>query len=237
MRLSVLFISSLLGLAACQTAPTSPAPTTEPTTTATATPTAPVPAPTTAGQPRIVFFGNSLTAAYGLEPEQGFSAIIERKLDSLGYAYDVINAGLSGETTTGGLDRIDWILREPVDIFVLELGGNDGLRGTDPALTEQNLDGMINKVLDKYPEATVILAGMQAPPNMGAEFTTAFKGIYPRLAAKYDRVELIPFLLEDVGGIPSMNLPDGIHPTAAGHRLLARNVWAVLSEEIERRAL
>ena len=229
MRLSLLFPLLML-LIACQTA-TEPVPAAPVAPTPTSTPTAPSPAAT--ASPRIVFFGNSLTAAYGLEPEQGFVALVDERLRAAGHDYEVVNAGLSGETTTGGLDRIDWVLRQPVDIFVLELGGNDGLRGTDPTLTERNLDAMINKVLDKYPEATVLLAGMQAPPNMGTEFATAFKSIYPRLAAKYERVELIPFLLEDVGGVPSLNLPDGIHPNVAGQKLLARNVWAVLEEVVE----
>ena len=223
----------LISFFACQQATPEPAPTTTATPANTGE-TNIVPDQPTSSTPRIVFYGNSLTAAYGLEPEQGFTALIERKLDRLGYNYEVVNAGLSGETTTGGLDRIDWVLRQPVDIFVLELGGNDGLRGTDPALTEQNLDAMIRRVIAKYPNATILLAGMQAPPNMGSDFTTAFKSIYPRLAAQYEQVELIPFLLEDVGGIPSLNLPDGIHPNVEGQKLLARNVWAVLEGELER---
>ena len=228
-----LFLLLLIGSgAACRQVPDTPSPSPSVTPTTATTPETPTPSAT--ASPRIVFFGNSLTAAYGLEPEQGYVALLAERIREAGYEYEVVNAGLSGETTTGGLERIDWVLRQPVDIFVLELGGNDGLRGTDPALTEQNLEAMINKVLDKYPEAIVILAGMQAPPNMGTAFTTAFKSIYPRLAAKYERVELIPFLLEDVGGIPSLNLPDGIHPNVEGQQLLARNVWAVLEGELER---
>ena len=222
----------MIGALSCKTTPADVPPAQTPTTTTATTTAAPPTAPKSL--PRIIFFGNSLTAAYGLEPEQGYTALLQERLDSLGYEYKVVNAGLSGETTTGGLERIDWVLRRPLDIFVLELGGNDGLRGTDPAITEQNLDAMIQKILAKYPEATILLAGMQAPPNMGSTFTTAFKEIYPRLAAKYERVELIPFLLKDVGGVPSLNLPDGIHPTAAGHRLLARNVWEVLEGVVER---
>ena len=181
----------------------------------------------TSDRPRIVFFGNSLTAAYGLNPEQGFTSILQRRLDSLGLNYEIVNAGLSGETTSGGLQRIDWILRDPVEIFVLELGGNDGLRGTDTDLTYRNLRAMIDRVQAQHPETTIVLAGMQAPPNMGGDYTTKFRDIYPKLADS-EGVELIPFLLEDVGGIASLNLPDGIHPNAQGQRIVAENVWEVL---------
>lgn len=184
--------------------------------------------PTTSeARPRIVFFGNSLTAAYGLEPEQGFTAIIQRRLDSLQLNYEVVNAGLSGETTSGGLQRIDWILKDPVEIFVLELGGNDGLRGTDTELTARNLREMIDRVQAKHPEATIVLAGMEAPPNMGSDYTSKFRAIYSDLAES-EKVELIPFLLEDVGGIAALNLPDGIHPNVEGQRIVAENVWETL---------
>ncbi|MBL7791247.1 MAG: arylesterase [Saprospiraceae bacterium] len=176
---------------------------------------------------QIVFFGNSLTAAYGLEPEQGFPALIQAKIDSLGLAYKVINAGLSGETTAGGNERVDWILQQPVDVFVLELGGNDGLRGINPDATYANLQSIINKVKTKYPNANIILTGMEAPPNMGADFTKAFRQVFPRLAKEND-LQLIPFLLDGVGGRPELNLPDGIHPNVQGQYIVADNVWEVL---------
>lgn len=181
----------------------------------------------------IVFFGNSLTAGYGLQPEETFPALIQDRLDSLGYDYQVLNAGVSGETSSGGLSRVDWVLKQPVDIFILELGGNDGLRGIPPEETKKNLQGIIDKVEAKYPEATILLAGMEAPPNMGPEFTTAFRQIYPELA-RANSLSLIPFLLEDVGGETGLNQPDGIHPNAAGARIVAENVWEVLQPELEK---
>ncbi len=178
-------------------------------------------------QKTILFFGDSITAGYGLEIEQAFPALIEQKVDSLGYNYRVVNAGLSGETSAGGLRRVDWILQQPVDIFVLELGGNDGLRGIDPESTKENLQGIINKVEDTYSDAAIILAGMQAPPNMGQDYTEAFHQMYHDLAEVND-VVFLPFILEGVAGDPDLNLPDGIHPTEKGHKIVAENVWKVL---------
>jgi acyl-CoA thioesterase-1 len=153
--------------------------------------------------------------------------IVQEKIDSLQLPYKVINAGLSGETTAGGRSRIDWILRQPVDIFVLELGGNDGLRGIPIAETSRNLQAIIDKVKEKYPQARIILAGMQIPPNMGRNYATAFRVVFQQLASS-NHVELIPFLLENVGGIASLNQGDGIHPNPEGHRIVAENVWKVL---------
>lgn len=183
--------------------------------------------PTSGKQKRVIFFGNSLTAAYGLDPQLGFVALIQEKIDSLNYDYQTVNAGLSGETTAGGRERIDWILNQPVDIFILELGGNDGLRGIDPKSSEENLQAIIDAVQQKYPQAKVILAGMEAPPNMGSDFTSAFREMYPRLAKRND-LSLIPFLLDGVGGEPTLNLPDGIHPNEDGHEIVADNIWKVL---------
>ncbi len=183
-------------------------------------------------KPVIVFFGNSLSAGYGLEPEQSFPALIQQRLDSLGYDYEVVNAGVSGETSSGGNARVDWVLRHPVDIFILELGGNDGLRGIPPAETRANLQSIIDKVKAKRPEAEIILAGMEAPPNMGPEFTGAFRRLYPDLAAAND-VHLIPFLLQDVGGEAHLNQADGIHPNAEGARIVADNVWEVLEQVLQ----
>ncbi|OQP63548.1 arylesterase [Niastella vici] len=175
----------------------------------------------------IVFFGNSLTAGYGVDPSEAFPALIQEKLDSLQLPYKVINAGLSGETTAGGKNRIDWILRQPVNIFVLELGGNDGLRGIPIAETSRNLQAIVTRVKEKYPEVRIILAGMQVPPNMGRNYATAFRVAFQQLAAN-NNLELIPFLLENVGGISALNQGDGIHPNPEGHKIVAENVWRVL---------
>lgn len=172
----------------------------------------------------LLFFGDSLTAGYGLDPDEAFPALIQRKLDASGRAWRVVNAGLSGETTAGGLRRLDWILRQPVDIFVIELGGNDGLRGIDPETSRSNLEAMIRRVREKYPSVKIVLSGMQMPTNMGPAYTSQFAAMYPAVAQRTS-VVLIPFLLEGVGGVPELNLPDGIHPTAEGHVVVAETVW------------
>lgn len=181
----------------------------------------------TAKNKTIVFFGNSLSAGYGLTPSEAFPAIVQTKIDSAALPYKVVNAGLSGETTAGGLGRIDWILQQPLDVFVLELGANDGLRGIPVAETKRNLQSIIDKVKAKYPAAQIVLAGMQVPPNMGATYSQTFREIYPALA-KQNNIALVPFLLEGVGGEAKLNQQDGIHPTAEGARIVAQNVWQVL---------
>lgn len=175
----------------------------------------------------IIFFGNSLTAGYGLEPEEGFAGIIQAKIDSLGLDYQVINGGVSGETTASGLNRLDWFIEEEPYIFILELGGNDGLRGIAVAETKNNLQKMIRAVREKYPDTHIILAGMQIPPNMGQAYSRDFRAIFPDLAEE-ENVALIPFLLEGVAGEPDLNLPDGIHPSKEGHRIVAETVWEYL---------
>ena len=177
----------------------------------------------------IVFFGNSLTAGYGLSPSQAFPAVIQKKIDSLGLLYQVINAGVSGETSSGGKTRIDWILRQPVDIFILELGANDGLRGIPLSETRKNLQFIIDKVKAKNPDAKLLFAGMQIPPNMGQKYTTEFRNIYTDLASN-NGMTLVPFLLEGVGGETKLNQEDGIHPTAEGHRIVAANLWRQLEK-------
>jgi acyl-CoA thioesterase-1 len=184
---------------------------------------------TVAKKKTIVFFGNSLTAGYGLSPSQAFPAIIQKKIDSLGLPYQVINAGVSGETSSGGKTRIDWILRQPVDIFVLELGANDGLRGIPLSETKKSLQAIIDKVKAKNPDTKLLFAGMQIPPNMGQKYTTEFRNIYTELAEK-NAMTLIPFLLEGVGGETTLNQEDGIHPTAEGHRIVAANLWRQLEK-------
>jgi len=183
--------------------------------------------PATPTPKHILFFGNSLTAGLGVNPNQAFPALVGHRIDSLHLPYHVTNAGLSGETTAGGKNRIAWVLRQPVDIFVLELGANDGLRGIPVTETAANLQAIIDAVKTKYPAAKIVLAGMQIPPNMGAAYAAAFRNTFLQLAAK-NKAALIPFLLQGVGGIPGLNQQDGIHPTAEGHKIVANNVWRVL---------
>jgi acyl-CoA thioesterase-1 len=181
-------------------------------------------------EPRtIIFFGDSLTAGLGLEnpAAQAFPGVIQQKINNAHLAWRTVNAGLSGETTAGGLRRVDWILRQPADIFVLALGGNDGLRGIDPAVSRLNLQGIIDRVRVKYPAAKIVLTGMQMPPNLGPDYTHAFAAMYPELAEK-NHASLVPFLLEGVGLVPELNQRDGIHPTAAGHAIVAETIWKTL---------
>jgi len=175
----------------------------------------------------VLFFGDSITAGYGVGEGHAFPALIEHKIDSLGWNVEVINAGLSGETSAGGLRRIDWLMRRAVDVLVLELGANDGLRGIDPASTRNNLQQIMDKVKAKNPAVKIILAGMQVPPNLGQDYTQLFRDIYPELARE-NNAKLIPFVLEGVAGKPELNQADGIHPTVEGHRIVAQNVWEVL---------
>jgi acyl-CoA thioesterase-1 len=177
----------------------------------------------------IVFFGDSLAAGYGLpDPEtQSFPAQIQRKIDAEHLPWRVVNAGLSGETSAGGLRRVDWVLNQRPDVFVLELGGNDGLRGIPPDVTQANLQAIIDRVHSRYAKAAIVLAGMRMPKSMGSDFEEAFRGIYPDLA-KRNAVALVPFLLEGVAGRPELNQPDGIHPTAAGAAIVADGVWSAV---------
>ena len=179
----------------------------------------------------ILFFGNSLTAGMGLDPEDAFPAVIQNKLDSLQLDYEVINAGLSGETTASGKNRLSWVLNQKVDIFVLELGANDGLRGIPLEETRKNLQAIIETVQGKNPNTKIVLAGMQIPPNMGKAYTSEFRNIFPELAKK-NEAALIPFLLDDVAGNPELNQNDGIHPTVDGQKIVANNVWEILKEMV-----
>jgi len=175
----------------------------------------------------ILFFGDSITAGYGIDAEDAFPALIQSKLDSSRYDYRSVNVGLSGETSAGGLRRVDWVLRQDVDVFVLELGGNDGLRGVDPADTKRNLQGIMDIVKEKNRDTKIVLTGMEAPPNMGQNYTDAFRDVYVELA-QANEVIFIPFILEGVAGNPELNLPDGIHPTEEGHRIVADLIWNYL---------
>ena len=184
-------------------------------------------------QPKnILFLGDSITAGYGLEPSQAYPALIQNMIDANKWPFRTVNAGQSGDTSAGGLNRMDWLLRSRVDVLVLELGGNDGLRGLPPETTRQNLQAIIERTQKKYPQVKIILAGMKVPPNMGADYANKFGVIYPDLAKK-NKALLIPFILENVGGVRELNLPDGIHPTAKGHELVASNVWKVLEPVLQ----
>lgn len=186
------------------------------------------------GLPRktIVVLGDSLAAGYGLDPSQSYPALLQTKVDADQLKFTVVNAGLSGDTSSGGLRRIDWLLKRRLDVLVLELGGNDGLRGIPVGLTKTNLQAIIDRTKRKYPQAHIVVAGMQMPPNMGAEYATAFANLFPELA-KANRAALVPFLLEGVGGKPELNQPDMIHPTVEGQRIVAENVWKVLKPVLE----
>lgn len=177
----------------------------------------------------LVFFGDSLTAGYGLEnpPAESYPGRIQARIEAEHLPWRVVNAGLSGETTAGGLRRIDWILRQPIDVFVLALGGNDGLRGIDPDASQRNLDAIIARVKAKHPATKIVVAGMQMPPSMGEEFTRKYQAMFPAVAKKH-AATLVPFLLEGVAARPDLNQPDGIHPNAAGHELVAENIWKVI---------
>ncbi len=175
----------------------------------------------------ILFFGNSLTAGMGLDVEEAFPALIQKKIDSASLTFNVINAGLSGETTASGKNRLAWLLKQKVDVFVLELGANDGLRGIPLEETKKNLQNIIDEVKAHNSEVIIVLAGMQIPPNMGLEYTKDFRNIFPDLAAE-NKLALIPFLLMDVAGNPDLNQADGIHPTAEGQIIVANNVWEIL---------
>ena len=183
--------------------------------------------------PRILLcFGDSLTAGYGLAKPQAFPALLQQKIDAKAWKFKTINAGLSGETSAGGLRRIDWLLRQKVDVLLLELGVNDGFRGIDPKTIYNNLQGIIDRTRKKYPYVEIIVAGMLVPPNLGRDYAAQFRDVFPRLAEQ-NNAALIPFLLQDVGGRPHLNLPDGIHPTAAGHQIVANNVWKVLQPVLQ----
>lgn len=176
---------------------------------------------------RIVFLGDSLTAGFGLDPEQAYPKRVEKALRESGKEVTAVNAGVSGDTTAGGLRRLDWILRQPMDTLFIALGANDALRGQPVEATRGNLTAIIRKAREKYPELRIILAGMLAPPNMGKAYREAFAKIYPEVA-EAESVELMPFLLDGVAGRPELNLADGIHPNAEGQEIIARSVAEVI---------
>ncbi|MEL6124366.1 MAG: arylesterase [Bacteroidota bacterium] len=176
----------------------------------------------------ILFFGNSLTAGYGLDETEAFPYLIQTRIDSLGLPYQVVNGGLSGETTAGGKGRIDWVLRSPVDIFVLELGANDMLRGLDLSETDKNLRAILDKVRKANARTKIVIAGMQAPPNMGKDYQDNFAAIFGQVAKDYD-ASLIPFLLAGLEG-KGLDIGDGKHPNAEGQLIVMENVWSTLKD-------
>lgn len=174
----------------------------------------------------VVVLGDSLAAGYGLDPNEAYPALLQKKIKEAGWNFIVVNAGVSGDTTAGGLRRVEWLLKRRLDVLLLELGGNDGLRGITVESMKANLQAIIDRVKQKYPQAQIVLAGMKMPPNMGA-YAEQFNKVFPQLA-KENHTALVPFLLEGVGGKPDLNLPDMIHPTAEGHKVVADNVWKTL---------
>jgi acyl-CoA thioesterase-1 len=192
--------------------------------TAAATPEVPAGAPS-ADAPRVVFLGDSLTAGLGVDAAHAYAALIQDRLRADGYPHLVVNAGVSGDTSAGGLRRLDWSLKGRVDVIVVALGANDGLRGLSPRDLQANLGTIVERARAR--KASVLLAGMEAPPNFGAEYTREFRAVYPAVAKKYD-VPLVPFLLAGVAGVPTLNQSDGIHPNPQGHRIIADLVWRQL---------
>jgi len=175
----------------------------------------------------VLFLGTSLTAGQGLDPEEAYPALIQKKIDAAGLGYRVVNAGVGGDTSADALGRIDWLLRQQVDVLVVETGANDALRGQDPAATRRNIRAILDKARAHSPAPRLVLVGMEAPRNLGADYVRRFHLIYPSLARETGAA-LVPFLLEGVGGVESLNQADGIHPTAAGHQKMAETVWRVL---------
>jgi acyl-CoA thioesterase-1 len=183
--------------------------------------------------PAILFLGTSLTAGYGLDPEQPYPALIQKKIDGAGLNFRVINAGVSGETSAGARRRVEWLLQRPVSILVLETGANDGLRGLPPDSLRANIQAIFDQARRVQPSVRLVLLGMRIPPNYGRRYTQEFESVYPELA-RSNSATLVPFLLEGVGGVAALNQPDGVHPTAEGQRRMAETVWRVLEPELRR---
>jgi acyl-CoA thioesterase-1 len=184
---------------------------------------------------RIVVLGDSLAAGYGVTPDESWPARLQARVEQAQLPFTIVNAGVSGDTTAGGLRRIDWILRQPADILILELGGNDGLRGIPPTATRTNLVGIVRKVRAKSPDTRIVLTGMQMPPSMGRDYAESFQAVFAEVA-RAENLALVPHLLETVGGVPELNQPDLIHPTPAGHELIASNVWQILEPLLKSQA-
>lgn len=185
----------------------------------------PTPAVAPAGRMRVVFFGDSLTAGLGVSRSEAFPSLVQTEIDAAGLPFEVVNAGVSGDTTADGLRRLDWALSGGAELVVLELGANDGLRGLEVAATRRNLADLMGRLRARG--LPVVLVGMRMPPNYGPEYTARFREVFPALATEF-RVPLVPFLMEGVGGKAELLLSDGTHPNAAGHRVMARTVWSTL---------
>ncbi|HUD46920.1 MAG TPA: arylesterase [Candidatus Baltobacteraceae bacterium] len=185
-----------------------------------------------AARKTVVVLGDSLAAGYGVEPAQAYPALLQEKIDAAGLPFTIVNAGVSGDTTADGLGRVDWLLQRRTDVLIVELGGNDGLRGIPVGTIESNLQAIIDHARKKYPEIKIVIAGMRMPANLGPDYVDAFAKVFPEIARR-NRAALVPFLLEGVGGDASLNQPDGIHPTPAGHKIVAENVWKVLKPVLE----
>lgn len=183
--------------------------------------------PSAGGKKTIVFLGDSLSAGSGVQPAQAFPALIGEKIRERGLPYEVVNAGVGGDTTAGGLRRLDWLLQRKIDVLVVELGGNDGLRGLPIGNIRSNLQAMIDKAKAKQPDVQIVIAGMQMPPNVGAEYAEQFRQVFSDVA-KQNHATMIPFLLEGVGGLREFNQPDLIHPNPTGHRMVADVVWKTI---------
>lgn len=186
-----------------------------------------------ADAPILLFLGTSLTAGLGVDPDSAYPAVVQRRLDSLHLGWRAINAGVSGETSAGARRRIEWLLQGPIRVLVIETGANDGLRGQGVDSTRANLEAIIARARVYDSTMTIVLAGMEVPPNLGPRYASAFRALFRDLA-RSEHLPLIPFLLEGVGGVDSLNQADGIHPTPAGHRIVAENVWRVVGPLMER---
>ncbi len=184
---------------------------------------------------RILVVGNSIADGYGLTRAQSFPSLIQQKIDSAGLPFEIDNQGISGQTTAGGLNGLEWHLERPVDVLLLELGANDGLRGQPVANVRTNLTAIIERVREDNPASAVVLTGMQMPPSYGAQYTSAYRSVFPEVAQEHGAA-LVPFLLDGVAGIPRLNQRDGVHPTAEGQRIVAQNVWRTLEPVLRARA-
>lgn len=220
--LSVVLVTLIWG--ACSSNAQAPRTESAPAPSPAASPALSAPAPLPA-RPRIVFLGDSLTAGYGLEKQQAVPALLQARLDAAGVDYEVVNAGVSGDTSAGGLRRLDWALDGDVRVLVIELGANDGLRGLPVADLRRNLQTIIDRA--KTRGIMVLLTGMEAPPNFGPAYTGEFRRVFPDLA-KAEQVAFLPFYLEGVAGVASLNISDGIHPNPEGARIVEANIWKVL---------
>jgi len=231
----LVFALIVVGCGAEQTASDSPAVSSEPMEASSPSPEVPATPTDSDDQGEsvdILFLGDSITAGFGLVQDPAFPAIVETRLTAMGYNVTGIDAGVSGDTSTGGLNRMDWLLQREVDILVLELGGNDGLRGIDLSLTEDNLGAIIDRTREAWPEARIVVVGMQVPPNLGQEYTENFAAMYPRVAADHNAA-LIPFVGDDFADIVDLLQSDGIHPTAEGHRVIADKVTTALEPLVQ----